>query len=108
MAYLLRSQEWGPMNRAALRAESLAWAVKALPQHPDADKWRMQCRALGDDNWGNWEIEDASLYNAVWLYALCGYAYTQNRMEDLFKTPEMYYYAQYYLQLFCPAGMIPD
>ncbi len=108
MTYLLRSQEWGPMNRAALRAESLAWAVKALPEHPDADKWRMQCHALVDDSWGNWEIEDASLYNAVWLYALCGYASVQDKMEDLFKTPEMYYYAQYYLQLFCPAGMIPD
>ena len=108
MGYLLRSQEWGPMNRAALRAESLAWAVKALPEHPDADKWRMQRRALGDDNWGNWEIEDASLYNAVWLYSLCGYAHAMNKMEDLFKTPEMYYYAQYYLHLFCPAGMIPD
>jgi hypothetical protein len=25
LEYLLRTQEWGPMNRAALRAESLAW-----------------------------------------------------------------------------------
>ncbi len=34
--YTLLSQEWGAMNRAMLRAETLAWAVKALPDHPDA------------------------------------------------------------------------
>lgn len=108
MAYLLRSQEWGTMNRTALRAESLAWAVRALPDHPKAAEWEMLRRALGDDNWGNWEIEDATIYHAVWLYALCGYAYAQGRMEELFKTPEMYYYAQYFLHLMSPAGMIPD
>lgn len=108
MTYLLRSQEWGAMNRAALRAETLAWAVRVLPDHPDAKKWEMQRRALGDDNWGNWEIEDATIYHAVWLYALCGYADAMNRLAELFKTPEMYYYAHYFLNLMSPAGMIPD
>ncbi len=106
--YILRSQEWGPMNRAALRAESLAWAVRALPSHPRARVWEMQRRALGDDNWGNWEIEDASLYNGVWLYAMLGYADALNKRGELLRTPEWYYYAQYYLHLLCPAGMIPD
>lgn len=108
MDYILRSQEWGPMNRAALRAESLAWAVRALPSHPRAKVWEMQRRALGDDNWGNWQIEDATIYNGVWLYALLGYADALNRREELLKTPEMYYYAHYYLHLLSPAGMIPD
>ncbi|MBN2245752.1 MAG: hypothetical protein JW755_07890 [Candidatus Aminicenantes bacterium] len=108
MTYLLRSQEWGPMNRAALRAESLAWALKALPDHPEADKWDMQRRAIGDDNWGNWEIEDASLYNAVWLYALCGYADAMGKQKELFKTAEMYYYGQYFLNLISPMGMVTD
>jgi hypothetical protein len=108
MTYLLRSQEWGSMNRAALRAESLAWAVRALPEHPQAPRWEMMRRALGDDNWGNWEIEDATIYHAVWLYALCGYAYAQGRMRELFATPEMYYYSRYFLHLMSPAGMIPD
>ncbi len=108
MDYLLRSQEWGPMNRTALRAESLAWAVRALPDHPDRPRWEMMRRALGDDNWGNWEIEDATIYHAVWLYALCGYAHAMDAMDRLFRTPEMYYYAHYFLHLMCPAGMIPD
>ncbi len=108
MTYLLRTQEWGPMNRTALRAEALAWAVRALPDHPQSKIWEMQRRALGDDNWGNWEIEDATIYHAVWLYSLLGYADALDRTEELLKTPEMYYYAQYFLQLMCPAGMIPD
>jgi len=108
MSYLLRTQEWGPMNRTALRAEALAWAVRTLPHHPQSKIWEMQRQALGDDNWGNWEIEDATIYHAVWLYALLGYADAQGRMDQLLKTPEMYYYAQYFLQLMSPAGMIPD
>jgi len=108
MTYLLRTQEWGPMNRAALRAESLAWAVRALPNHPQAKIWEMQRRALGDDNWGNWQIEDATIYHGVWLHALCGYAEALGKMEELFKTPEIYYYAKYFLNLMSPAEMIPD
>ena len=72
--YLLQTSEWGTMNRTVLRAESLAWAVKALPNHPRAAVWEKQRKALGDDNWGNWEIEDATIYHGVWLYALMGYA----------------------------------
>jgi len=108
MTYLLRTQEWGPMNRTALRALSLAWAARALPHHPEAKKWEMQRRALGDDNWGNWQIEDATIYHGVWLHALCSYADAMGKMEELFKTPEMYYYAHYFLNLICPAGMVPD
>ncbi|NTV81778.1 MAG: hypothetical protein HGA24_10205, partial [Candidatus Aminicenantes bacterium] len=108
MRYLLRTAEWGPMNRSALRAESLAWAVRALPDHPDVPQWEMQRRALGDDNWGNWQIEDATIYNGVWLYSLLGYADALNKMKEMFATPEMYYYAQYYLNLMSPAGVVPD
>ncbi len=108
MEYLLQTQEWGPMNRAALRAESLAWAVRALPQHPDTLKWEMQRKALGYDNWGNWQIEDATIYHGVWLYALLGYADAIGKLKELLSTPEMYYYAHYFLHLMCPAGMIPD
>ena len=108
MRYLLRTSEWGPMNRSALRAESLAWAVRALPGHPEAPRWEMQRRALGDDNWGHWQIEDATIYNGVWLYALLGYADARGRLKDLFATPPMLYYAPYYLNLMCPAGIVPD
>ncbi len=108
MAYVLRTQEWGPMNRTALRAESLAWAVRALPGYSETKKWEMQRKALGDDNWGNWQIEDATIYHGVWLYALLGYADAMGRLDKLLDTPEMYYYAHYFLQLMCPAGMVPD
>jgi hypothetical protein len=108
ISYLLRTQEWGAMNRAALRAETLAWAVRALPRHPDVAKWEMQRRALGDDNWGTWEIEDAQIYHGVWLYALMGYADALGKFGEMFRTPEMYYYAHYFLNLMDPAGMIPD
>lgn len=106
--YLLQTSEWGAMNRAMLRAESLAWAVRAFPKHPRASAWEQQRRALGDDNWGNWEIEDATIYHGVWLYSLLGYADAIGKLDELFRTPEMYYYAHYFLNLMSPAGMVPD
>lgn len=106
--YTLQTQEWGAMNRAILRAETLAWSVRAVPDHERTKNWKTYEQALGFDNWGNWEIEDASLYHAVWLYALLGYADAKDQMTKLFHTPEMYYYAQYFLNLMCPDGMIPD
>lgn len=106
--YLLQTSEWGTMNRTMLRAEALAWAVKAMPHHPRAAAWDLQRRALGDDNWGNWEIEDATIYHGVWLYALLGYADAVGRFDELLRTPEMYYYAHYFLNLLCPAGFVPD
>ncbi|MDZ7399520.1 MAG: hypothetical protein ONB37_05080 [candidate division KSB1 bacterium] len=108
MDFILRTQEWGAMNRGILRAECLAWAIRAMPDHPRAPIWRMLEKSIGMDNWGNWEIEDASLYNAVWLYSLLGYADALGKMDELFRTPEMYYNAQYFLHLMCPDGMIPD
>jgi len=106
--YLLQTSEWGAMNRTMLRAESLAWAVRAFPKHPRAAAWEQQRRALGDDNWGNWEIEDATIYHGVWLYSLLGYADALGKMDDLFRTPEVYYYAHYFLNLMSPASVVPD
>ncbi len=108
MDYLLQTSEWGTMNRTMLRAESLAWAGRAMKNHPRAAAYEIQRRALGDDNWGNWEIEDASLYHGVWLYALLGYSDALGRQDELFKTPEFYYYTHYFLNLMAPAGMVPD
>lgn len=104
--YLLQAQEWGAMNRAALRAETLGWAVRACAEIPEAEKWRTYEHAIGFDNWGNWEIEDASLYNAVWLYSMMGYADSKKQMKELFNTPEMYYYSHYFLNLMAPNGMV--
>ncbi len=106
--FIIQMQEWGTMNRGILRAEGIAWAVRAVPNHPHTKNWEMLDYAIGFDNWGNWEIEDASLYNAIWLYSLIGYADAKNSIKELFKTPEMYYYAYYYLNLICPDGFVPD
>ncbi len=108
MDYLLQTSEWGTMNRTMLRAESLAWAVRAMKNHPRAAAYETQRRALGDDNWGNWEIEDATIYHGIWVYSLLGYSEALGRMDELFRTPEVYYYAHYFQNLISPASMVPD
>jgi hypothetical protein len=108
LMFILRTQEWGAMNRSALRAETLSWAVKVLPNHAVSPTLKMYEQALLSDNWGQWEIEDASLYHGVWVYALMGSADAKGQMAELFRTPEMYFYSQYFLNLISPQNMIPD
>ena len=83
--------------------------VVGADDHHDAGAIAIVCRSAqavqigyagsagGDDNWGNWEIEDATIYHGVWLYALLGYADVLGKIDELFQTPEIYYYSQYFL-----------
>lgn len=106
--FFVNFQEWGPMNRAILRAEGLLYAAKVLPEHPQRDKWQTMGNAIANDNWGQWEIEDATGYHAVWLYSLLAYASDVRGDESLYQTPVMNYYFQYFLGLISPAGIVPD
>jgi hypothetical protein len=101
-------QEWGAMNRAILRAEGLLYAAKTVPDHPHRQKWLTIGGAIASDNWDEWEIEDATGYNAIWLYSLLGYVSDIRQDELLYRRPIMQYYFEYYLQLMCPAGVLPD
>lgn len=106
--FFVNLQEWGPMNRAMLRAEALLYAAKILPHHPTQPNWNRLGQAIMNDNWGQWEIEDASGYNGVWLYSLLRYVSYVREDEGMFKSPIMNYYFQYFLALMSPAGIVPD
>lgn len=106
--YLVNFQEWGPMNRAMLRAEAMTYVAKVVPENPRSALWKMAGEAIANDNWGKWEIEDATGYNGVWLYSLLGYASHVREDESLYRTPVMTYYFEYFLKLMSPAGIVPD
>ena len=106
--FLIDFQEWGPMNRAMLRAESILYAAKVLANHPRRPIWQMAGEAIAGDSRKGWEIEDATGYHAVWLYSLLGYASDVCEDESIYRTAIMHYYFQYFLALICPAGLVPD
>jgi hypothetical protein len=105
--FIFHFPEWGTHNRAVLRAEALLYAYRAFPRHPHAEKWRKMAEIIAGDNIHNWEIEDASLYNPVWLYSLFSYAEAANR-PDVYRSPMIHYYLDYYAKLIAPSGTIPD
>ncbi|HEY9189055.1 MAG TPA: hypothetical protein VIR55_14270 [Ignavibacteria bacterium] len=105
--YIMNFQEWGAMNRAMLRAEFLASCIKALPNHPNVNKWKTLCKSIADDNIAKWEIEDATGYHAIWLYALLNYADYSDNYEFLY-SPVMNYYYQYFSYLFAPDKTMPE
>ncbi len=105
--FILYHAEWGPMNRAMLRAEGLMLAAVACPEHPQAADWRKLARVTAADSRGQWSEEDSMIYQPVWISSLIRYA-------DLVDNPSLYashtvsHYFEYFLRLLSPAGMIPD
>lgn len=107
MNFVFHFPEWGAHNRAIIRAEGLYYGYLALPDHPDAPRWRQMAEVLASDNLKEWEIEDATHYNPIWLVSLFNYADVSGH-DELFESPIMRYYAEFYKQLFTPAHNIPD
>ena len=106
--FMLTTQEWGPMNRAMLRAEGLLYASKALREHPHRRFWESMGKTILEDNLSNWSIEDSGMYQIIWLYSLAGYcAYISEDFSPM-KTPLIRYYFDYFKVLLSPAGVIPD
>lgn len=105
--YVFYFPEWGPMNRAMLRAYSLLLAAQAVPDHPNAAKWNKMARVLAADSWGKWEEEDAQIYHPVWLITLVRYADALGD-RSLFDNPTIRYYFDYFTHLLDPTGMVPD
>ena len=99
--------EWGAHNRALLRAEGLYYGYLALPQHPNAPKWKQMAETIAFDNLHQWEAEDATIYHPIWLNSLFAYAAISGS-EQVYESPILRYYAEYFKQLFTPAHTIPD
>jgi len=105
--FIFRFPEWGAHNRAMLRAEALSYAYQAMPDNPGASRWRKMAEAIAQDNLNHWEIEDASNYNPVWIHALFSFAEATDRSE-VYTSPMMRYYYEFYAKLIGPNGTIPD
>ncbi|MGB0430739.1 MAG: hypothetical protein ACPGLV_09715 [Bacteroidia bacterium] len=106
--FLMATQEWGPMNRAMLRAEGLLLINKALEfDHYKKLEWETYANTLITDNLREWNIEDAGMYQMIWLYSLCGVAGYLNE-PSFINSPKSHYYFEYFKQLHSPAGVIPD
>ncbi len=105
--YVFFFPEWGPHNRAMLRAYALLLASRALPDHPHAPRWEKLSGILAWDSWGKWEEEDAQIYHPVWLISLVRYADALGD-ESFWQLPTVRYYFDYFTHLLDPTGMIPD
>ncbi len=105
--FIFHFPEWGPHNRAILRAEALMYAAVAMPKHPNAAKWRKMAEVIASDNLNQWEIEDATVYHPVWLLSLYSYAEVAQKPE-LFDSPITKYYLKYFVKLIGPNGTVPE
>ncbi|MCC6367984.1 MAG: hypothetical protein IT165_31045 [Bryobacterales bacterium] len=100
--------DWGAHNRSLIGAAGFYRAVQAMPKDPEAGKWRGYAEALASESWGHWSVEDASLYQPLWMMFLLDCADSTGRQEELMAKPTTRYYFDYYRQLQMPGGMMPD
>ena len=105
--YVFFFPEWGPHNRAMLRAYGMLLASQAMPDHPDAPRWEKLSRILAADSWGKWDEEDAQIYHPVWLISLVRYADALGD-RSFWNLPTVRYYFDYFTHLLDPTGMVPD
>jgi len=105
--YVFTFPEWGAMNRAMLRAEALYYGALALPRHANVGRWKQLAETLASDSLKQWEVEDASHYQPIWLLSVFSYAEISGR-KDFFDSPIVHYYMEYFLNLLAPHGNVAD
>ena len=79
----------------------------ALPHHANAGKWKQLAETLASDSLKQWEIEDSSHYQPIWLLSVFSYAEISGRTEFL-DSPIIRYYMEYFLNLLAPHGNVAD
>lgn len=99
--------EWGPHNRAILRAECLIQAARALPAHAGAARWRKLAAIIAEDSRESFGIEDAALYQPVWLLALLRWAEAAGDTR-IFEALPVRATLRSWVRLLTPAGNLPD
>ncbi|MBN2088157.1 hypothetical protein JW964_01010 [candidate division KSB1 bacterium] len=105
--FLFNFPEWGPMNRAMLRALTYLVSARTLPAHSDAPRWQKMADVLVKDSYQRWEAEDAAIYHPVWLMALFNFV-DLKQDDDFFKSSIPRYYLDYFLHQMTPLVSLPD
>lgn len=105
--HVLHFPEWGAHNRAMLRAAGLLASARALPEHPQAADWERLAHVLASDSLHAWEIEDAALYQPIWLLALLRYARLAEREAEVLESIPVRATLRAFLELLTPAGNLP-
>ena len=107
--YLLQTSEWGAMNRTMLRAETLAWARAGDAQAPAGRRAGNCSAARSATTTGATGRSRTPRSTTASGSTRCSATPTRSaRLHELFRTPEVFYYAQYFLNLMSPGDMVPD
>ena len=100
--------DFGTHNRALIDGTAFYFAAAALPDSPDAAKWRSYGAALAADSWNAWSIEDASIYQPFWLTHTVLLADFLGRAPAHLKAVTTRFYFDTPKLLLMPNGLLPD
>ena len=100
--------DWGAHNRSAVLATGYYKACQAMPQHPEAKKWRAWADSLVSEGWLHWSVEDASMYQSFWMYHMLEGAEASGRTDDFLRSIPARFYFEQYSRLLTPIDLMPD
>jgi hypothetical protein len=100
--------DFGTHNRALIDGAAFYYAAAAVPDGPEAARWRAYGESLAADSWNAWSIEDASIYQPFWLTYTLVLADLLDRTPQHMKAVTTRFYFDVPKFLLMPNGLLPD
>ncbi|MBS0662864.1 MAG: hypothetical protein JSR48_06345 [Verrucomicrobia bacterium] len=100
--------DFGTHNRALIDAAGFYYSAAAVPDSPEAPRWRAYGASLAADSWNAWSIEDASIYQPFWLNYTLVLADLLGRTPEHMKAVTTRFYFDVPKFLLMPNGLLPD
>jgi hypothetical protein len=104
---ILPESEWGAHNRCVLRAIIYYIFSDVFPQNKHSEKCRQLAKRLFEQSIGRWSIEDAAMYQPIWLTCVTEYVYMTGYWDSSIEVI-LSYYAHFFLNLIMPNGGLPE
>ncbi len=100
--------DWGGHNRAVIEACAAFACARSMPDSPNSSQWYKRAKALSNDAFFHWSIEDASIYQPFWMWYMLTAGEIIGITDELMDAVTTRYYFDYWCKLQMPSGMMPD
>lgn len=104
---IIPESEWGAHNRCVLRAIIYYIFSDIFPQNKLSETCIQLARRLFEQSVGRWSIEDASMYQPIWLSCVTEYVYVTGYWDSNVEVI-LSYYAHFLTNIIMPNGGLPE
>ncbi len=100
--------DFGAQNRGLIYGAEFLFCAHAVPDAPNAARWRQNGEALIYDSLHGWSVEDASIYEPFWLNYVLTLSEMRGDLAEQMKHITLRYHFDQSKELLMPNGLMPD